>query len=50
MAQARYSHKKSQKVNPRRDEEQVKKKRKEIKKMLQQLSEEIQSGERKVFF
>jgi putative transposase len=50
MKEANYSHKKSQKFNPKRDEQQVRKKRKEIKKVLSQLSDDIKSGKRKIFF
>jgi len=50
LAEAEYSHKKSQKVNPKRDDKQVAKKRKEIKRLAKQVKEEVQSGERKIFF
>ena len=50
LAEAGYSHKKSQKVNPKRDDKQVKKKRQEIKKLAKKVNYEVQSGKRKIFF
>lgn len=50
LCEAEYSHKKSQKMNPHRDEHQVKKKQAEIKKLLKTVGKEVKSGKRKIFF